>query len=77
MAFKINQINVTETTFDLTALPIEQWPDEAKELAKELLSTKRIRTQLLEQLPDLRKDWLALKVEAYQQMLAEFNIIDL
>jgi hypothetical protein len=52
-----------EVEVSLHSLPYEQWPEEAKRLARVILLRPSIRAQLRQQLFPL--DWLAAQVERH------------
>lgn len=61
--FKI--ATTTTTTIDLASLPYANWPEEAKALACEILSTRR--REYFAMFPELRHDWMARQVSRMQQ----------
>jgi len=61
--FKI--ATTTTTTVDLASLPYANWPEEAKSLAREILS--RRRREYFGMFQELRHTWMALQVSRMQQ----------
>ena len=53
----------TEVFVDLRALPFKEWPAEAQSCARSLLGQPRTLRKFLLELPALRKDWLAARIE--------------
>lgn len=59
----------SEVEIDLHSLEYEDWPEEAKKLAKQVISVPRFRKEFEQQL--FRKDWLIMKIERLTNLLDE------
>jgi len=58
---------------DLKNLPIKDWPDDARQLAVDVIKVGRNQKALAAQLPGLRISWLLAKMEELQDLYAEFD----
>ena len=74
--FKVKQTVVEVSTYevDLLATPYPDWPEEAKQFAREIFMASGNADRLLEMLPGTRKNWLVVKVEALQALYEEFML---
>jgi hypothetical protein len=71
---KIKIQTVTTKEIDLQSLPFIEWPEEAKEAAKAILSNPRHLAVFQDQLgPEMKKSWITAKVEKYFEIS---NIMD-
>lgn len=71
--FKIHVTTLTSHEINLNGLSISEWPDEAKKIARDIISVPRFRNAFLAQLPELRKSWLIAKIEAQQNLELELS----
>lgn len=75
MTFKVKRVQMVigVVKYDLIQMPYDQWPEEAKEIARRLYSPT-VASLLESMLPELRKPWLVAKVEAAQALREEFKL---
>ena len=71
--YKITQSTVTVEQIELRSMPFEQWPEEAKQSARAILTNKAKQRDLYETLPGLRKDRLVSFIEQEQYILEQFS----
>jgi hypothetical protein len=70
---KLTKATFTEVEVDLMAMPTEDWPKEAKSVAFGILARRKMREEMLRQLPAMRKGWLITQVEYSIKVTQEFE----
>jgi hypothetical protein len=64
--FIVKRTEYLNQTYDLRKLNMVDWPQEAKELARQIIAIPHKRRQLEAQLPGMKKDWLINKLENHK-----------
>ncbi len=72
---KIKLTITQEVYIDLESRPFENWPYEAKAMARSLLANPRLQREFLAQLPAIRKSWLAARIERLSEGLVLETLI--